>query len=84
MKRSIYCIARSVEQAEAIVEALRVDGFSNNDISVLFPDKQGSRDFAHEHHTKAPEGATAGGVAGMGVGAVLGWIAGIGSIAIPV
>lgn len=83
MKRSVYCIAKTLEQAEAIVEALRVSGFPNNDISVLFPDKEGSRDFAHEHHTKAPEGATAGGVAGMGIGAVLGWVAGIGAIAIP-
>ena len=83
MKRSVYCIAKSVEQAEAIIDALRIGGFSNNDISVLFPDKQGSKDFAHEHNTKAPEGATAGGVAGMGLGAVLGWVAGIGAIAIP-
>ena len=83
MKRSVYCIARTVEQAESIVNALRQIGISNNDISVLFPDKAGSRDFAHEHHTKAPEGATAGGVAGMGIGAVLGWVAGIGAIAIP-
>lgn len=83
MNRSVYCIARSVEQAETIVDALRVAGFSNNDISVLFPDKHGTRDFAHEHNTKAPEGATTGGVAGMGVGAILGWVAGIGAIAIP-
>lgn len=83
MKRSVYCIAKTVEQAESIVEALRIAGFANNDISVLFPDKAGSRDFAHEHNTKAPEGATTGGVAGMGIGAVLGWVAGIGAIAIP-
>ena len=35
-------------------------GFANNDISVLFPDKSGTQDFAHEHNTKAPEGAVAG------------------------
>ncbi|MDB6060320.1 MAG: hypothetical protein JWM78_423 [Verrucomicrobiaceae bacterium] len=83
MKRSVYCIAKSVQQAESIVETLRVGGFSNNDISVLFPDKQGTHDFAHEHNTKAPEGAATGGVAGMGIGAILGWVAGIGAIAIP-
>jgi hypothetical protein len=50
---------------------------------VLLPDKTGTRDFAHEHHTKAPEGAAAGaGTLGV-VGAALGWLAGIGSIAIP-
>jgi hypothetical protein len=83
MKRSVYCIARSQEQAEVIVDKLRMAGFSANDISVLFPDKSGTKDFAHEHNTKAPEGATAGGVAGMGIGAILGWVAGIGAIAIP-
>ncbi|TAK60588.1 hypothetical protein [Methylobacter sp.] len=83
MKKAIYCIAQNVEQAEHIVDQLKKAGFSNNDISVLFPDKSTSKDFAHEKHTKAPEGATIGGTTGLGVGAVLGWLAGIGSLAIP-
>lgn len=83
MKRSVYCISKSREQAEVIVDKLRIAGFSADDISVLFPDKSGTKDFAHEHNTKAPEGATAGGAAGMGIGAILGWVAGIGAIAIP-
>src|SRR5690606_27051360 len=69
--------------AELIIDRLRSAGFSNNDISVLFPDKSTTKDFAHEQHTKAPEGATTGGVAGMGVGAILGWLAGLGTLAIP-
>lgn len=83
MKKAIFCIAQNVEQAEHIVDQLKKAGFSNNDISVLFPDKSTSKDFAHEKHTKAPEGATIGGTTGLGVGAVLGWLAGIGSLAIP-
>lgn len=83
MQRAVYCIAKTQEQVENIVGQLRVLGFSNDDISVLLPDRTGTRDFAHEQHTKAPEGAAAGGAAGMGIGAVLGWLAGIGSIAIP-
>jgi len=83
MKRAIFCIALSQEQAEKIIEDLRIAGFSNNDISALLPDKRSTRDFAHEQHTKAPEGAVTGGAAGLGVGAVLGWLAGIGSLAIP-
>ncbi|UXI70187.1 hypothetical protein [Tahibacter amnicola] len=83
MKASVYCIAQTVDQANVIVDELRLAGFSNNDISALLPDKRTTQDFAHEHNTKAPEGATAGGVAGMGVGAALGWLAGIGSLAIP-
>jgi hypothetical protein len=83
MKKAVFCIAKTQTQAEAIVDRLKIQGFSNNDISVLFPDKSTTRDFAHEQHTKAPEGATTGGAVGLGLGAVLGWLAGIGSLTIP-
>jgi hypothetical protein len=83
MKRAVFCIAKNIDQAEIIVDRLKLAGFSNNDISVLLPDKSGTKDFAHEKHTKAPEGAAIGGVTGIGVGAILGWLAGIGSLAIP-
>jgi hypothetical protein len=83
MKASVYCTAKTLTQAETIIDSLKVAGFSNNDISALLPDKRGTKDFAHEHNTKAPEGATTGGVAGLGVGAALGWLAGIGALAIP-
>jgi hypothetical protein len=83
MKESVYCIAKTYEQAEVIVEDLKEHGFLNDDVSALLPDKRGTRDFAHEHNTKAPEGATAGGVAGLGVGAVFGWLVGIGALTIP-
>ena len=83
MKASVYCTTKTVEQAERIIGELKAAGFMSNDISALLPDKRGTKDFAHEHHTKAPEGATAGGIAGLGVGATLGWLAGIGALAIP-
>jgi hypothetical protein len=83
MKNAVYCIAQNRAQAETIVDGLRNAGFSSSEISVLMPDKSGTRDFAHEQNTKLPEGAATGGVAGMGVGAVLGWLAGIGTLAIP-
>jgi hypothetical protein len=83
MKESVYCTAKTVEQAEAIVHDLKEHGFLNDDVSALLPDKRGTRDFAHEHHTKAPEGATAGGVAGLGLGAVFGWLVGVGALTIP-
>jgi hypothetical protein len=83
MKASVYCTAKTLTQAESIIDNLKVAGFSNNDISALLPDKRGTKDFAHEHNTKAPEGAATGGVAGLGVGAALGWLAGIGALAIP-
>lgn len=83
MKKAVYCIAKNRMQAETVVTELKAAGFSGADISVLLPDTSGTHDFAHEQSTKSPEGATVGGVAGMGVGAVLGWLAGIGTIAIP-
>jgi hypothetical protein len=65
------------------VEALRRSGFRNTDISVLFPENVGNKDFAHEKHTKAPEGAVAGAGTGAVIGGALGWLAGIGALAIP-
>ncbi len=83
MSTAVYCIALDHAHAENIVNNLKESGFSSNEISVLFPDKTGTRDFAHEQNTKMPEGAATGGIAGMGTGAVLGWLAGIGTLAIP-
>ena len=83
MAQAVFCIAKTEGQAQRIVVDLKGAGFSNNDISVLFPDKTGTRDFAHEHHTKAPEGTTAGAGLGGLLGGALGWLAGIGSLAIP-
>lgn len=83
MSTAVYCIAQDHAHAENIVNTLKDSGFSSNEISVLFPDKTGTRDFAHEQNTKMPEGAATGGIAGMGTGAVLGWLAGIGTLAIP-
>lgn len=82
-KNAVFCIVKDRTQAESVVEALKGAGFPSTDISVLLPDTSGTRDFAHEQNTKIPEGATTGVVAGMGTGAVLGWLAGIGSLAIP-
>lgn len=83
MNKAVFCIAKNTKQAETIVNELKASDFSNNDVSVLFSDKSTTRDFAHEKHTKAPEGTAIGGTIGIGAGAVLGWLAGIGSLAIP-
>ena len=80
---AVFCIARDQSQAIQITDALRAQGFTGDDISVLLPDKSGTRDFAHEQHTKAPEGAATGGVTGGVLGGALGWLVGIGALAIP-
>ena len=82
-KKSVFCIANSRNQADQIVEQLKNANFSNNAISALFADKGTSHDFAHEKNTKAPEGAVTGAVTGGVVAGALGWIAGIGALAIP-
>jgi hypothetical protein len=82
-KKSVFCIATTRAQAEQIVDNLKSDGFSPNDISVLFPDKETNRDFAHEKNTKAPEGAVTGAGTGGVLGGALGWLVGIGALAIP-
>src|SRR6187455_3474595 len=82
-KKAVFCIVKSESQATNIVDELKVAGFANSDISALFPDKTGTRDFAHEQHTKAPEGAATGASAGGLLGGTLGWLAGIGALAIP-
>jgi hypothetical protein len=83
MSTSVFCIADTADQALLIVDRLKHAGFNSSDVSVLMPDKTGTRDFAHEHHTKAPEGAATGAGAGLAVGGGLGWLAGIGALAIP-
>ena len=83
MSTAVFCIAPSELIANNIVGNLKSAGFSNNDISVLFPDKSSTRDFAHEKNTKAPEGATIGASSGGVVGGTLGLLAGIGLLAIP-
>lgn len=82
-KKSVFCITTTRDQADQIVDQLKDANFSNNDISVLFPDKGTTRDFAHEKNTKAPEGAVTGAGTGGVVGGALGWIVGIGALAIP-
>src|SRR5438105_10920682 len=81
--KSVFCLTQTEGQAARIVEDLKSAGFSNNDISVLLPDKSGTKDFAMEKGTKAPEGAITGAGTGGVLGGALGLLAGIGVLAIP-
>lgn len=65
------------------IDALKAAGFRSTDISVLYPENLGSKDFGHERHSKAPEGAVAGGGSGAVIGAAIGWLAGAGSFMVP-
>jgi len=80
---AVFGIYPSYESVERAVDALRVAGFRGTDISVLFPENVGTKDFAMEKGTKAPEGAATGAGTGVVVGGTLGWLTGIGALAIP-
>src|ERR1700704_2049792 len=80
---AVFGIYPSYAAVERGVGALRAAGFRATDISVLFPENVGTKDFAHEKGTKAPEGATTGAGTGAVIGGAVGWLAGIGALAIP-
>lgn len=80
---SAFGIYPNQETVSEAVDALKRAGFRSTDISVLLPENVGNKDFAHEKHTKAPEGAVAGASTGAVIGVALGWLAGIGALAIP-
>src|SRR5438105_6922283 len=80
---AVFGIYRDEVAAGQAVDALQAAGFRNTDISVLFPENEGTKDFAHEKHTKAPEGTATGAGTGAVIGGGLGWLAGIGALAIP-
>ena len=80
---AVYGIYTDRFSAENAVVALKEANFRNTDISVLFPENEGTKDFAHEKNTKAPEGATTGASSGAVIGGTLGWLIGIGALAIP-
>jgi hypothetical protein len=80
---AVFGIYSNQVNLENSVDALRGAGFSNSDISVLFPTNEGTREFAHEKSTKAPEGTAVGAGTGAVLGGGLGWLAGIGALAIP-
>src|SRR5216117_3265236 len=81
--KAVFGLHKTTSQVENTVDELKANGFRNTDISVLFPENVGTKDFAHKKDTKAPEGATAGASTGAVIGGALGWLAGIGALAIP-
>jgi hypothetical protein len=69
---------------ESALEALRAANFRNSDISAIIPDRdRTTKDLAHEINSKAPEGIAAGAGTGAAIGGVMGWLIGVGAIAIP-
>ena len=80
---AVFGIYATPGTAEAAVDHLVAKGFPNAAISVLLPDDESTRAFAHEKSTKAPEGTTAGATTGGIIGGTLGLLTGLGMLAIP-
>jgi hypothetical protein len=80
---AVFGIYSNRSDIEAGIEGLKAAGFLNQDVSVLFPENWNTQKFAHEKGTKAPEGAATGATTGLVLGGALGWLAGVGAIAIP-
>lgn len=83
MAKAIYCIAATREQAMEVIGALRKAGFSQNAISALIPDHDMGPSLGIETQTKALEGTATGASAGGVFGAIVGLLAGLGTLAIP-
>jgi hypothetical protein len=82
-QKAVFGIYTTRGQVEAAVAELRANDFRSEDISILFPDNVGTKDFGHEKNTKAPEGAATGAATGAVLGGTLGWLVGIGALTIP-
>lgn len=80
---AVFGIYASVTGAELAIDEMKQAGFRVEDISVLLPENSGTKDFAFEKGTKAPEGTAAGAASGAVLGGALGWLVGIGALAIP-
>lgn len=80
---AVFGIYRTRPEVEEAVRTLKNSDFRATDISVLFSDNVGTKDFAVEKHTKLPEGSSAGAGTGAVIGGVLGWLTGIGLLVIP-
>ena len=80
---AVYGIYRNEEQVSYAIDKMLEGGFRNEDISVLLPDNLGTKEFAHEKHTKAPEGTATGAATGGAIGGAIGLLAGVGALAIP-
>jgi hypothetical protein len=81
--RAVFGIYSTTAETERAVNDLLQSGFSSQDVSVLMPDQQSTREFAVHKDTKVPEGVTTGATTGGVIGGTLGVLLGLGSLAIP-
>jgi hypothetical protein len=81
--KAVFCIAEDRTKAISILNSLRSSGFTESQISLITSKANGESDIELEGDTKAPEGTAAGASSGLVLGGALGWMVGIGALAIP-
>jgi len=80
---AVFAIYSQVSTLENALNELKQAGFRHEDISVLFPENLGSKELTTVKSSKGPEGMAAGAGSGAVLGGALGWLVGIGALAIP-
>src|ERR1700757_3199130 len=80
---AVFAIYSQMSNLENGLNELKLAGFRHEDVSVLFPENLGSKELTTVKATKGPEGVAAGAGSGAVVGGAVGWLAGIGALAIP-
>lgn len=69
---------------ERAVNYLKAAGFHQSDISCLLPGMSDPRvEKVLANATKTPDGVAAGATTGFALGGILGWLAGVGALALP-
>jgi hypothetical protein len=81
--KAVFGVYSNQLDAENAVNGLKLAGFRNTDVSILFQENEGTKDLVMTRSSKAPEGTAAGASSGAVVGGILGWLAGAGMLAIP-
>ncbi|HEX5483086.1 MAG TPA: DUF3341 domain-containing protein [Terriglobia bacterium] len=79
---TVFGIYSTYAGVQSGTDALKNAGFRTTDIAALVPENQGSKDLAHERHSKAPEGIMKGVIIGGIIGGILGWLFGSGTVII--
>jgi hypothetical protein len=80
---AVFAIYSQMSNLENALNELKLAGFRHEDVSVLFPENLGSKELTTVKASKGPEGVVAGAGSGAVLGGTLGWLAGIGALAIP-
>jgi len=83
MHTTATCTADSCSMAQDIVSRLQSAGVDDHEITVHFPDKSSTRDFAREMKTRLPAGAARFTLSDSLATSILGIFAGVGLLVLP-